>query len=340
MKGVHNTYCNHDFLDEIIQKRKKDSVLAIAFTLLNKQSNIIVDMSPDDFKKQVETNEVYKKLFKRENKSFKPKEWINSFSPENISDDVFLINEGDIDDHKKVRQDFGCLIIANEQNDLRYLERLVKGHRFNLVPKWERVDDPTIVCHDSWAEFFGGFRMTPLNAVIITDNFMFGEKFEERKKNSLFDILKAIAPKDLKQDFHITIFFNNDPGKRTGVVPMTKKKAIELVNEIKGLSLCNSVKVNIVAHTIKSTTHDRELITNYHYMYSGAGFSVVDDDGVKEVAKGEVQHIFCDMESAVSVKQMQAQVSLWLKPVFEGEKGRDAQYTYIVGDEVKNRLLF
>lgn len=340
MKGIHNTFCNHDFLDEIIKKRKKEPSLGIAYTLLDKQSNIIVDMSTDDFKKQVATNDAYKRFFKRENKSFKPKEWIKSFSPVNISDDVFLINEGDIEDHKKVRQEYGCLIIANEQNDLRYLERLIKGHVFNLVPKWERVDDPTIICHDSWTQFFGEFKMSPLNAVIITDNYMFGDKFEERKKNSLFAILEAIAPKDLKQVFQITIFFNNDPSKRTGVEPLTKEKAIELVDEIKALNLCENVKVTIVAHTIKSTTHDRELITNYHYMNSGTGFNVVDDKGVKEVAKGKVQHIFCDMESTVTVKQMQAQLSLWLKPIFDGEKGRDAQYTYIVGDEVKNRLLF
>lgn len=339
MRGIHNTFCNHDFLDEIIQKRKKEPSLAIAYTLLDKQSNIIVDMPAEDFKKQVATNEAYKRFFKRENKSFKPKEWIKSFSPENISDDVFLINEGDIEDHKKLRQDYGCLIIANEQNDLRYLERLIKGHRFNLVPKWERVDDPTIVYQDNWAQFFGKFKMSPLNAVVITDNFMFGDKFEERKNDSLFAILKAIVPKDLKQDFHITIFFNNDPSKRTGVVPLKKEKAIELINEIKALDLCDSIKVNIVAHTIKSTTHDRELITNYHYMYSGAGFSIIDANGVKEVAKGKVLHIFCDMDSEVTVKQMQAQLSLWLKQIFDGEKGRDAQYTYIVGDDVKNRLL-
>ena len=154
-------------------------------------------------------------------------------------------------------------------------------------------------------------------------------------------IYKNIAQRcQLLSKFQITIFFNNDPSKRTGVEPLTKEKAIELVDEIKALNLCENVKVTIVAHTIKSTTHDRELITNYHYMNSGTGFNVVDDKGVKEVAKGKVQHIFCDMESTVTVKQMQAQLSLWLKPIFDGEKGRDAQYTYIVGDEVKNRLLF
>lgn len=340
MKGTHNTYCNYDFLNEIIKCRKKEPTYDIAYTMLNKLSNIFVDMSHEDLRKLIESDDNYKRLNKRENKSIKVKKWIREFSPENICDDVFLINEGDIKDYKKIRQEYGCLIISNDKNDLKSFERFIKGHPFNLVPKWEKIDDPTIVTHDSWTQFFGEFKLAPLNAVIITDNFMFGDKFVERKQDSLFAILQSIAPKELKEDFHITIFFNNDPDKRSGVVPLSKEKAEQLVADIKNLNLCASVKVAIVAHTIKSTTHDRELITNYHYMYSGAGFSVVDEKGVKEVAKGQVQHVFCDMNSNVTIKQLQAQVSLWLKPIFIGDKGRDAAFSYIVGDiDVVNRLF-
>lgn len=340
MRGIHNTYCNHDFLNEIIKGRKKVPSMEIAFTMLNKLSNIIVDMPKEDLKKLIESDEIYKRLNKRENKAFKAKEWIKGFNPANVTDDVFLINEGDINNYKNVRQEYGCLIIANEQNDLRSLERMIKGHPFNLVPKADKIDDPTIKSHDSWTQFFNEFNLSPLNAVIITDNFMFGSKFEAQKEFSLYAILKSIAPKNLKQDFHITIFFNNDPDKRSGVVPLPIERAEQLIKDIKNLNLCASVKVTIVAHTIKSTTHDRELITNYHYMNSGAGFGVVDAKGVKEIAKGRVLHIFCDMDSNVTVKQLQAQVSLWLKPILDGDKGRDASYSYIVGDkDVVNRLF-
>lgn len=336
MRGIHNTYCSSVFLAEIIKGRKKETSFEIAYTMLNKLSNIIVDMSHEDLRKLIESDDNYKRLNKRENKSIIAKKWIREFSPENICDDVFLINEGDIKDYKKIRQEYGCLILANNQYDLKSFERFVKEHPFNLVPKRNKIDDPTIKYHDSWTQFFGEFKLTPLNAVIITDNFMFGNKFEARKEDSLFAILRSIAPKELKQDFHITIFFNNNPDK--GVERLKKEKAINLVNEIKALKLCDNVKVTIVAHTNKSTTHDRELITNYHYMYSGIGFSVVDKNGVKEVAKGVVQHVFCGMDSSVTIKQLQAQVSLWLKPIFRGVKDKDATYSYIVGDEI-NRLL-
>jgi hypothetical protein len=337
MKGVHNTYCSHSFLDEIIKGRKKDTSYSIAFTMLNKISNIIVDMPNDDLKKLIEKDEIYNRLNKRENKSLKAREWLKDFSPVDICDDIFLINEGDIKEYKKIKQEYGCLIIADNPNDIKAFERYSKGHPFNLVPNSDKIDDPTIKSHDSWTQFFDEFNMSPLNSILITDNFMFGSKFDNQKEYSLFAILKSIAPKDLKEDFHITIFLNNAPD-RNGVVPLKKEKAENLIEEIKNLNLCKSVKVTIVAHTIKSTTHDRELITNYHYMHSGAGFGVVDENGVKEVAKGQVQHVFCNMDSTVTIKQIQAEVAMWLKPIFEGTKGGDSTYSYIVGDKV-NRLF-
>ena len=75
-------------------------------------------------------------------------------------------------------------------------------------------------------------------------------------------------------------------------------------------------------------------------MNSGVGFGVVDAKGVREIAKGRVLHVFCDMESSVTTKQIQAQASLWLKTILDGDKGRDASYSYIVGDtDVVNRLF-
>ena len=340
MRGIHKTYCNANFLDDIIKGRKKDSSYSIAYTMLSKMSDIIVDMPQEELKKLIVSDETYKRLNKRENKSIRAKNWISEFSPNDICDDVFLINPDDIKDFKKIRQEYGCLIIANEANELKAFDRNIKGHIFNLVPTSERVEDLTINYHNSWSQFFSEFKLAPLNAVIITDNFMFGNKFEKRKEDSLFTILKSIAPKGLEQDFHITIFFNNDPDKRTGVMPLSKEKAESLIEEIKNLKLSDSVKVTIVAHTIKSTTHDRELITNYHYMKSGAGFSVVDQYGVQEVAKGEVQHVFCNMDSNVTVKQLQAEVVMWLKSIYKREKGGDATYSYIVGDvDCINRLF-
>ena len=338
MRGILNIYCNPDFLDAVIKGRKDDSSYSIAYNVINRLSDIYVDMSHDRLRTLIESDERYKRLNKRENKSLKAKEWIKNFTPENKCDEIYLINEEDIKEYKKLRQLYGCLIIANTSNEIKSFERFIKPHPFNLVPKSEKIDDPTIKFHDSWTQFFDEFNLTPLNSVIITDNYMFGSKFDNRKGHSLFAILKSIAPKQLKEDFHITIFFNNDPDKRNGVCPLNKEDANKLIDDIKNLNLCDSVKVTIVAHTIKSTTHDRELITNFHYMYSGTGFGVIDEKGVKEVAKGQLQHVFCGMDSFVTVKQLQAEVVLWLKPIFEGKKGRDASYTYIVGDCI-NRLF-
>ena len=81
MKGTHNTYCNYDFLNEIIKCRKKEPAYDIAYTMLNKLSNIFVDMSHEDLRKLIESDDNYKRLNKRENKSIKAKKWICEFSP-------------------------------------------------------------------------------------------------------------------------------------------------------------------------------------------------------------------------------------------------------------------
>ena len=337
MRGTQNVYCNYEFFDAIIKGRKTDISYSIAYNMLNRLSNIIVAISPNNLRKLIEEDEIYKKLNKRENMSFVARDWISEFTPSDICDDVFLINETDIKEYKHIREEYGCLIIANTPNELKAFERYTRGHNFNLVPKSERVDDSTIKCHDSWEQFFEEFRMAPLNAIVITDNYMFGSKFERRKKRSLFAILKSIAPKKLKEDFQITLFFNNSPDKN-GALPLKKEDAETLINDIKALKLCKSVKVSIVAHSEKTTTHDRELISNYYYMKPGVGFSVIDENGIQEIATGPVQHIFCDMNSNVSVKQLQAEVSLWLKPIFEKKKGGTATFSYIVGDR-ENRLL-
>jgi hypothetical protein len=73
-------------------------------------------------------------------------------------------------------------------------------------------------------------------------------------------------------------------------------------------------------------------------MQSGHGFGVMDKNGVKDIARGQLQHVFCGVDSYVTTKQLQAETVMWLKPIFEGKKGGDSQYSFIVGDKI-NRLF-
>lgn len=338
MRGSNNAYCCASFLDKIIRERKKDISLSKAYSILNKICDIYVNLTVDELKALINTNDAYKRLVKRESRSFKArKEWIRCFSPSKTCDDIALIEEDDLVDYKKIRNDFGCLIIADNPNDIKKFEVYSKMHPFNLVPESDKLDDSTIYYHDSWEQFFKEFNLNPINSLIITDNYIFSGKFEEQKRYSLYPLLKSIVPKNLSCDFHLTIFICNLPNSN-GLVPLSRDKAETLIDEIRALDLCPFLKVTIVAHTIKSTTHDRELVTNYHYMQSGHGFGVMDKNGVKDIARGQLQHVFCGVESNVTTKQLQAETVMWLKPIFEGKKGGNTQYSFIVGDKV-NRLF-
>lgn len=326
MRGSSNAYCSASFLDKIIRERKKDMSLSKAYNILNKICDIYVNLTIDELKSLINTDDVYKRLAKRENRSFKArKEWISCFSPEKSCDDMILIEEKDLVQYKKTRNDYGCMIIANNPNEIKKFDVCSKTHPFNLVPKSEKIDDPTIYYHDSWEQFFSEFNLFPINSLIITDNYMFSGKLEEQKEFSLYPILRSVVPKNLSCDFHLTIFLCNLPNSN-GLAPLSREKAEDMIKEIKALDLCPSIKVTIVAHTKKTTTHDREMVTNYHYMQSGHGFGVVAKYGVKDIARGQLQHIFCGVDSFVTTKQLQAETVMWLKPIFEGKEGANSQY--------------
>jgi hypothetical protein len=338
MRGSQNAYCSASFLDRIIKGKKKDISMSKAYNILNKLSDIYVNLTLDELKALINSDEIYKRLAKRENRSFKArKDWISCFSPLNSCDDIILIEENELANYRQIRNDFGRLIIADNPNDIKKFDVYSKPHNFNLVPLSDRLDDPTIYYHNSWEQFFDEFNLNPINSLIITDNYMFSGKIEEQKEYSLYPMLRTIVPRDLCCDFHLTIFSCNLPNSN-GLAPLNKDKAEKIIEEIKALNLCTSIKVTIVAHTIKSTTHDRELVTNYHYMQSGRGFGVVDKKGVKDIARGQLQHVFCGVDSYVTTKQLQAETVEWLKPIFEGVKGGNSQYSFIVGDKI-NRLF-
>ena len=338
MRGSNNAYCSAPFLDRIIRERKKDMTMSKAYNIINKLSDIYVNLTVDELKTLINTNELYKRLARRENRSFKAKkEWINSFSPEKICDEIILIEESDLEQYKKIRNDYGCLIVADNPNDIKKFDVYSKFHSFNLVPNSDKVNDPTIYYHNSWEQFFSEFNLTPINSLIITDNYMFIGKLEDQKKYSLYPLLESMVPKNLSCDFHLTIFFCNLPNSN-GLAQLTKDKAEVIIDEIRAMNLCPSIKVTIVAHTEKHTTHDREIVTNYHYMQSGHGFGVMNKKGVKEIAIGQLRHVFCGVDSIVTTKMLQAQTVEWLKPIFNGKKGGNSPYSFIVGDKV-NRLF-
>lgn len=335
--GIQRAFCSMSFLDDIVKQRKKSESHKIAYALLRKLCDIYVDIPRQDFVKLCESNDVFKILLKRENRSIKSYTDQKKQISEAKADDLFFFSGIDKKESSKAKASRGLFLAT--QSDMYIFERVsyAQYRPFNLVPQNLRKGDYVeFEPLNSWQEVFDKVDITPINAAVITDNFMFTEKFSERKNQSLYALLRNIVPSTLDIPFHLTIFFNNNNGK------LSKEDAQQIVNEIHDLSLCEQIYVSIVAHLVKNTTHDRELLTNYHYMNSGTGFSIIDDRGIREVAKGEIKSVFhcvASMPAQTTVKHLHSQTIEWLRQIYKGDRGTTSSFAYIVGDEFENRLL-
>lgn len=339
MEVAESTYCELNFFEDIITYKKDGGAYQLLSRLLKKQCNIYLDIDKDTFEKRRKENPIYNKLRKRENLTFKPlASWQSNLHLENTIDQIFLFDSKTRKECLQLRENYGCLAISNDKQDLDFFCRLNRIHPFILVPEQNRTEDKNIVYWNSWKEFFNSFKLPPINSILITDNFLFGEKFNERKTNSLYAILREMSSNKLTSELHITIFFNNSPDKRNGRLPLTEEEAKEVVKEIRNLNLSKKIKITIVAHTMSSTTHDRKIITNYDFIESGVGFSVIDNNGIKQVAQGHEESVVCGLESPITSRMLQVQQIQWLKQIFDGDKGMDATYAYVVGDKI-NRLF-
>lgn len=339
MEVAEKSYCELDFFDEILSKRKEEGPYAFLYKFLRRNCNIYLDIDKETFDQRRAQSSIYHSLWKRENLSFKAKlGWQQRINKEELVDEVFFVNKDKSKEAKLQREEYGVLVIANNENDLAYFKRISRTQPFILVPQKERIDGQNITYPNSWGEVFDKIKLTPINAILITDNYMFGDKFNDRKEYSLYSILRSIAPKGLKRPLHITLFVENSPDKNTLRVPLSKKDAEKVIEEIKGLKLCDDVKVTIVAHNIRPITHDRKIITNYGYLESGAGFSIIDRNGICQVAEGSMQSVASSVDSSYTVRTLQVLHIKWLEKLFTQEEGGGATYSYIVGDKI-NRLF-
>lgn len=338
MKAVQNVYCTLPFLEEAIRLRKESAPHKIALRIMENLSNIYLDIPQEELVSRVKEDQVFRNLFKRENKTFRSKiGWRSSLQFENVTDEVCFVHPDYIPDYKKIREESGCLIIASD-NDFHLIERMNDKRGYVcIVPEDERISHLEEAYQSSWEDAIRTCPVTPINSLIISDNYLFSKL--TRKEKGLFALLKTVVPEKLHTSFHIAIF--SLIAERYN---FTAKDAEKLVQEIKDLfpGREDNIMVTIVIHTKKTTTHDREIITNYHRIISGAGFSIIEDeDGVAEVAKGYIEPVFHAVSTTPAgqfiTKHFHFQTIEWLKLIYQRKAGTGGG-SFIVGDKVHRML--
>lgn len=104
----------------------------------------------------------------------------------------------------------------------------------------------------------------------------------------------------------------------------------------------NRLKINIIAHGVTETTHDRHIITNYHIINSGKGFSVIDESGIQEVTTGGGKSVYNNIDTKtmgmLTGKHIQCQMLEWFSAIYKQLDDSRNDY-YVIGDKFDNRLL-
>lgn len=337
MRAVQTVYCTLPFFNDICEKRKDSPAHKVASRVIENLSNIYLDISQDELLKRIKENAYYKMLFKRENKTFRSKPyWKDIISFDSITDEVCFIHPEYMPNYKELRDKKGALIISSD-SDINLLTRMNNKRGYVcIVPEEDRIGQLDSGYQNSWEECISSCELKPINSLIISDNYLFS-KFSTRKCSGLLALLKSVIPSNLDVSFHLAIF--SLIGKN---YMFTADDAENLITEIRSLFPNVDMKITIIIHTKKSTTHDREILSNYHRVTSGAGYSVIEDEeGIKEVAKGFIEPVFHSIvttpENHMCVKHFHFQTLEWLKPLYHREQGTGVG-SYIVGDRV-HRLL-
>lgn len=338
MRAVQKSYCTVKFLEEMRKQRKTVPGYKVASRIIEELSDVYIDASNEVREYLIKNDQYFKMLFKRENKSLKSAVgWKSTVQFDSIKDDVFFIHPEYISGYDGIQKKFGCLIISSDESDLRRLVQLNDRRGYVcIVPKDDRISQLDSAYQDSWSQALSTCKITPINSLIISDNYLFSEKFPKRKESGLFALLKGLIPSQLETTFHLAIF------SHVGNNLFKREQAESLISEIRNLFSSIEMKISIVIHKKKSTTHDREIISNYHRITSGAGFSLIEEDGAKEVARGTIEPVFHALittgRDQMVTKHFHFQTIEWLKDIYSGRTGMNAETTYIVGDK-EHRLL-
>lgn len=335
MKAVQTTYCTSGFLDEVIRRRKESRPHKIALRIMQNLSDIVVDMPLAELRQRIKTDPIYKQLVKRDNKSVRSVvDWKSQVNFYDVGDSLFLVDSAYLPNYSKLRGHYGCLAIAQDK-DMKMLERLNDRRGYICIaPPNRKSHKLESGYQDSWEEAIRTCELKPINSLIICDNYLLSN-IATHKENSLFALLKAIVPETLYVTFHLAIFSLKSSS-------FHREDAEALIEEIRNLFPRLKMKITIVSHNTRDTTHDRELISNYHRLTSGRGFSVFNDTNDEVfVTKGEIEPVYFNVLSAdecyMTTKHYHYQLIEWLRPLYK-RQGCNGTSSFVVGDCI-HRLL-
>ena len=328
-------YCSQQFFKDVILHRKDGLTNRIVYNIFRKMGTVFVDIPPEELKSLALGNPLFHEIIlKNDGGSIRSYvNWSTELDVSKLSTDLIFAESALLPNGDIIRKNFGYYIVnTDNEDDLVFFEENCSQLDTILLQKGGIAEG------QSWKDQLQNGTL-PVNAMVINDNYLFDiRRYDKRKEQSLFAILRTLIPSDLQSEFHLTILASNGDGK------LTKDWLAEKAEEIKRLRLCKNLKVNIVTHTSKDISHSRIILTNYHLITTDRGFSVIEGSRVAEETSGDIKSIFLGLEKerimANTTKTLHATKLKDYRKIVKESMDCPNQCCFSVGDNFQNRLLF
>lgn len=333
--GLQTVYCSRENFELITLFPEDSEEYKILFNVLKNYSDIVIDITQEDFENEITNNPNYLAFLKREAFDLIPyPDYISNtdnIDMEIHSKDILLVDNS-IKNTSEIRKATGALVLNTDELHLikdyyKPLEFLFSRDNQNFFKNWD--------------DLFKAKQIQPSNSAIVVDGYLL-KKFEKRKQN-LYSILEAIIPKELEIPFHLTLVVDNSQEE------INQVKAQELIQVLDSQILNSTgIKSNIgLATYIKRSDdrfHERVIMTNNFYIHSGKGFAVFEEDKgeqkLSEQTDGSIRWVY-DSVCGIIGEIKKRRHDQYLKDVRDLIKKNETsgnRLSFNAGD-MRNRLL-
>ncbi len=330
--ALQTIYCSKAIFEKIVDNLEGAKELNILNTILYEYSDVILDLSEEDFENKI--NEYPYKAFRNRpaNRIETLPEFFGKIQDENLeefSTDIFLLDKSN-DFLNNVR--IGKGIFMFNPSELGIINDYYKPLEYVFLKNGNNT-------FRDWTTLLKAKSLSPINSALIIDNFLIDSNYDRTKKTNIFNILSTLIPRDLTIPFHLTLVVINADNS------ITESKAKIVVNELEEFinkELRIIAKIGLVTHTDRNKFHKRAILTNHFFMYSDKGFDIFNEDNiVQNNTDGDIRWVFdsvCNMIGDCR-KKLHSEYLRRAKETINFNLNHSNSVLFNSGF-VKNRLLF
>lgn len=334
--------------DDLIENAEINEIWLKFFKLLQ-NGRLWLDIDREGLLDEMKPNSILFKIFKQ--CGAKPQPAVEDFNSlengaldfKNVDPASLFLLDDFFGKSRKAVSKYGMISLTNAEIQERsswlfdrYTQEFRKGERFEDGQSWR----------------FLGRLKRPINSMVIIDPYLFGDRKGRNKRRSidtlrfnlapLLDKLLPDTPIDIKLQLTIVVYFKQVKNETPREYLDRKNELIEYYDEVRtiinDLGKPYEFALSIVSTNHEGRPHDRHIITNYYWLFSGYGFNLFSDKGAIHSS-----HILVQSIASQGGRSMFTELRKTMSAVANATRRSLSQYPnghiYIGGKPFQNRLI-